>query len=126
MIKILAAFSGFSVDNIDKAKQFYSEILGLEVEDSVGGTYIKLSSKIIGWMYLKNEHKPATYTTFDIVVDNIDDCVNELVKKGVVFERYPGSSQDEKGILRGKEQGRGPNIAWLKDPAGNILALIEA
>lgn len=125
MPKILSTFSGFSVDNIDTAKQFYTNVLGFELEDSVGGTYIKLSSNVIGWIYPKPDHQPASYTTLDLVVDNIDESVDELVKKGVVFEHYPGSPQDEKGIMRGKEQNRGPNIAWFKDPAGNILALLE-
>jgi catechol 2,3-dioxygenase-like lactoylglutathione lyase family enzyme len=126
VVNILSSFSGFSVDNLDKAKHFYSETLGFELENKYGGVNIKLSSNNTVWMYPKADHLPATYTMIDLVIENIDESVDELIKKGVVFEHYEGSLQDEKGIMRGKELNKGPNIAWFKDPAGNILAVLEA
>jgi hypothetical protein len=77
-------------------------------------------------MYAKPDHQPASYTMLNFVVDSIDAAVDELAGRGVVFERYPGMEQDDKGIARGKDVNRGPNIAWFKDPAGNILAVLES
>lgn len=121
-----AAFNGFSVDNLAKAKEFYATTLGCEVNDEVGGTSITLPGNRRAWMYPKEDHRPATYTMLNFLVDDIDAAVEELEKQGVRFERYEGLPQDEKGILRGKEHHMGPNIAWFKDPAGNILAVLEA
>src|SRR5271165_4962293 len=126
MFKPKAAFSGFSVDDLEKAKEFYTKTLGLEVSDEVGGTKIQLPSGNQAWMYPKENHQPATYTMLDFLVDDIDGAVEELEKLGVKFERYEGMPQDEKGILRGKEKQKGLNIAWFKDPSGNILAVLEA
>ncbi|HJP81585.1 MAG TPA: VOC family protein [Candidatus Saccharimonadales bacterium] len=125
MIKIQSVFSGFSVKNIDEAKQFYGDILGFQFEDQVGGTSMLLPSGNRAWMYQKKDHEPATYTMLDLVVDDIDEAYTELTTKGVVFEKYPGSPQDDKGIMRGKSHNMGPNIAWFKDPSGNILAIVE-
>jgi catechol 2,3-dioxygenase-like lactoylglutathione lyase family enzyme len=120
-----AAFSGFSVDDLDKAKAFYGETLGLKLTDDFGGMRIALPNGAEAWAYVKPDHQPASYTMLNFIVDNIDQAVDELVGRGVTFEKYDGMHQDEKGIARGKEQGKGPNIAWFTDPAGNILALIE-
>ena len=120
-----AAFSGFSVNNLGQAKEFYTETLGLTVTDGVGGTRIQLPGGSQAWMYPAKDHAPATYTMLDFVVDDIEEAVDELISRGVRFERYEGIPQDNRGILRGKEKGMGPNIAWFKDPAGNILAVLE-
>jgi catechol 2,3-dioxygenase-like lactoylglutathione lyase family enzyme len=120
-----AAFSGFSVKDLGQAKVFYAETLGLTVTDDVGGAHIQLPGGSRAWMYPKKDHEPATYTMLDLVVDDIDDAVDELTSRGVRFERYEGMPQDDRGILHGKEKSMGPNIAWFKDPAGNILAVLE-
>lgn len=125
MLKIKSTFSGFSVNDIQAAKHFYGELLGLKLEDRVGGTSIRLTDTTEAWMYEKKDHQPATYTMLDFVVDNIDEAYESLVSQGIEFEKYPGSPQDENGIMRGKEHNMGPNIAWFKDPAGNILAILE-
>jgi predicted enzyme related to lactoylglutathione lyase len=125
MLKIQATFSGFSVNDLSAAKQFYGEVLGLELEDKVGGTAITLPHGASAWMYEKPNHQPAAYTMLDLVVDDIDAAYEALASKGVQFEHYPGSYQDEKGIMRGKDVDKGPNIAWFTDPAGNILAILE-
>lgn len=124
---IHAAFSGFSVDNIEAAKTFYKDILGCEYEDQMmGGMRLILpgdGAKV--WVYEKQNHVPAAFTILNFVVDNIDETVDALMEKGVIFEHYEDMYQDEKGIARGKDQNRGPNIAWFKDPAGNILSVLE-
>lgn len=120
-----AAFSGFSVDNMETAEHFYSKVLGLKVEGDYGGMHLQLPHGGQAWMYAKPNHRPATYTMLDFVVDDIDEAVDALAAAGVTFERYDGAPQDEKGVMRGKEHKMGPNIAWFKDPAGNILAVVE-
>ncbi len=125
MINIQSTFSGFSVNDLNAAKQFYSEALGFEVTDETGGAMIRLPGGAQAWMYEKADHEPAGYTMLDFRVNNIDEAHTELTNAGVEFEQYPGSYQDEKGIMRGKEHEMGPNIAWFKDPAGNILAIVE-
>jgi catechol 2,3-dioxygenase-like lactoylglutathione lyase family enzyme len=118
------AFSGFAVDDIEKARQFYTEVLGLKVSDAPGPELLTLH--IAGdrdtLIYGKPDFVPATYTILNFPVDDIDKAVDELSERGVSFERYDGFDQDEKGIARGDQ---GPNIAWFKDPAGNILAVLE-
>ncbi len=127
MFKAKAAFSGFSVDDSAKAKEFYTKTLGLEIADEKMGLSLKLPSGGTLFIYQKDDHQPATYTVLNFVVDNIDEAVDELTKQGVKFERYPNmpGSQDEKGIARGQASGGGPDIAWFKDPAGNILSVIQ-
>ena len=125
MVKSSTPFSGFSVSNISEARKFYSETLGFEVKDMEMGI-LQLhpggDTKII--IYPKKDHIPATFTILNFPVKNIDEAVDELISKGVVFEQYGGQiSTDEKGIVRSK--GNGPNIAWFKDPSGNILSFIE-
>ena len=125
MLKHSKAFSGFSASDIPKAKEFYAEVLELEVKDKPMGVIelnIEGGNKII--IYPKPNHVPATFTVLNFPVTNIDDAVDELINKGIVFEQYDAPIKtDEKGICR--SDGRGPNIAWFKDPAGNILSLIE-
>jgi predicted enzyme related to lactoylglutathione lyase len=125
MLKHSKAFSGYSANNIPKAKEFYAEVLELEVKDNPMGVIelnIEGGNKII--IYPKPDHVPATFTVLNFPITNIDDAVDELIKKGIVFEQYEAPIKtDEKGICR--SDGRGPNIAWFKDPAGNILSLVE-
>ena len=128
MIKAKAAFSGFSVDDLAKAKEFYSGALGLRVEDEDGmGVRLHLPDGGTVFVYPKGDHQPATFTILNLVVDDIDAAVDELTNQGVSFEHYEqgGMKTDPKGVARGKAVNMGPNIAWFKDPAGNFLALVE-
>ena len=126
MFTQIKAFSGFSVNDIKKAKEFYHGILGLNVEEPMQGM---LSLQIAGGnpviVYPKPNHEPATFTILNFPVDDIEKAVDGLIAKGIVFEQYGGEIKtDEKGIARGN--GRGPDIAWFKDPAGNILSVLKA
>lgn len=118
------AFSGFSVDDLEKAKTFYSETLGLDTEEisEMSLLQLKLRGGGMVMVYPKDTHEPATFTVLNFPVENIDTAVDDLISKDVVFERYEGFNQDEKGIAR---DDNGPEIAWFKDPAGNILAVLE-
>ncbi len=122
MLKESKAFSGFSVDNIASAREFYGRTLGLEVAESNGLLDLQLAGDAKVLIYPKPNHVPATFTILNFPVDNIETAVDELTKRGVRFESYEGDIKtDEKGIHR----GNGPNIAWFKDPAGNILSVLE-
>ena len=124
MFKDAKAFSGFSVDDVPKAKAFYSETLGLSVSEEYGMLQLHIANRADILVYPKgDQHTPATFTILNFPVDNIDRAVDELTKRGVRFEQYNMGDlkTDEKGIAR----GNGPNIAWFKDPAGNILSVIE-
>jgi len=127
MLKARAVFSGLSVDSLDKAREFYTQILGLTLEDETMGLQFRLPTGGALFIYLKNDHHPATFTVLNFVVENIDDAVDELIRQGVSFERYDAMPvhQDDKGVLRGLSVGQGPDIAWFKDPAGNILAVLQ-
>jgi|SRR5581483_108995 len=127
MLNTKSVFSGFSVDNLAKAQDFYSKILGLKVVDNGMGLQIHLPEGGIVFAYPKDNHKPATFTILNFVVDDIDMAVDELSNQGVKFERYDGFpfKQDEKGIARGLAVNQGPDIAWFKDPAGNILSVLQ-
>jgi catechol 2,3-dioxygenase-like lactoylglutathione lyase family enzyme len=127
MFKPKGAFSGFSVDDQAKAKEFYVGTLGLKVDDSVMGLNIQLPGGGSVFAYPKGEaHQPATFTILNFEVDDIDGAVDDLVSRGVGFERYSGvPGADHRGIVRGREQNMGPDIAWFKDPAGNILAVLQ-
>jgi catechol 2,3-dioxygenase-like lactoylglutathione lyase family enzyme len=127
MFKAKGAFSGFSVDDLTKAKAFYSETLGLKVENDGVGVRLHLPAGGAVFAYPKGAgHQPATFTILNFEVDNIDDAVDDLTKKGVRFEHYEHEPKtDEKGILRGRQQNRGPDIAWFKDPAGNFLSVVQ-
>lgn len=115
------AFSGFSVDDIPAAKRFYGDTLGLEVTEANGMLTLHPAGGATILVYPKPDHIPATFTILNFPVDDIDAAVDELARRGVEFQRYEGSSQDEKGIQR----GMGPPIAWFADPAGNILAVLQ-
>lgn len=121
MLKESPAFSGFSADDLGKAKQFYGQALGLEVTDEPAGLGVQLGGGKTVFIYPKENHQPATYTILNFPVSDIEKAVDELTTAGVQFERYEGMDQDERGIVR----GNGPNIAWFKDPAGNILSVLE-
>jgi catechol 2,3-dioxygenase-like lactoylglutathione lyase family enzyme len=129
MLQARAAFSGFSVDDLAKAKAFYVDALGLKVVDEQMGLRLELPGGGELFIYDKPNHEPATFTVLNFVVDDIDEAVDHLVSDhGVVFEKYdniPGGGQDEKGVARGKAAGMGPDIAWFKDPAGNVLAILS-
>ena len=112
-------FSGFAVDDISVAKEFYGEMLGMPVEEDHGMLTLQIGDGHRILAYPKEEHTPATFTILNFRVDDIDAAVEDLVGRGIVFQRYEGT--DEKGISRGD----GPPIAWFNDPAGNILSVIE-
>jgi predicted enzyme related to lactoylglutathione lyase len=121
MLKDSKAFSGFSVDDIPKAKDFYSKTLGLEVTEENDMLTLHANGGNGVLVYPKgSEHTPATFTVLNFPVADVDNAVDELVSKGVVFEHYEGST-DEKGIHR----TGGPLIAWFKDPAGNVLSVLQ-
>jgi len=124
MMKLVAAFSGFSVDNLHKAKEFYTKTLELKVDEEMG-LQIHLPGGGKVFIYEKDNHQPATFTVLNFVVENIDEAVDELSKREVTFEKYEGFHQDEKGIARGLAVQKGPDIAWFKDPAGNILSVLK-
>jgi catechol 2,3-dioxygenase-like lactoylglutathione lyase family enzyme len=126
MVKTKRAFSGFSVSDLAAAKKFYGATLGLKIEDDGVGARLQLPGGGTVFVYPKRDHQPATFTILNFVVDDIDAAVDDLTSRGVRFERYDsGPTQDEKGILRGRAQNRGPDIAWFKDPAGNVLSVIQ-
>jgi predicted enzyme related to lactoylglutathione lyase len=118
------AYNGFAVDDLGKARDFYGETLGLKtdvLDEQNGLLSIHLAGGRDTLVYLKPDFEPATYTILNFPVDDIDEAVDGLAARGVAFERYEGFDQDDKGIAR----GNGPDIAWFKDPAGNILSVLE-
>ena len=123
----VAAFSGFSVDDSGRAKDFYTQTLGLTLEDETMGLRFQLPGGGTVFIYEKQDHTPASFTILNFVVEDIDQAVDELTKHGVQFERYDTmpAAQDDKGILRGRSVQQGPDIAWFKDPAGNILSVLQ-
>ena len=123
MLEKSKAFSGFSANDIQRAKEFYGRTLGLEVSESHGLLNLHLAGGTTVLIYPKPNHVPATFTVLNFPVDSVDKAVDELTKRGVRFQIYnePDLKTDEKGIFR----GGGPVIAWFKDPAGNILSVLE-
>ena len=118
------AYSGFAVDDLQKAHEFYGETLGLKtsvLDEEHGLMTLHLAGGRDTLVYRKPDFTPATYTILNFEVDDIDQAVDELTARGVRFERYDGFEQDERGIARGP----GPDIAWFKDPAGNILSVLQ-
>lgn len=123
MLAEAKATSGFAVPDTDEAKRFYGEALGLDVavmDEENGVMALKLNGGDV-LVYRKPDFIPATYTVLNFEVDDIDAAVGDLSSRGVGFERYDGFDQDEKGIMHGP----GPHIAWFKDPAGNILSVLQ-
>lgn len=125
-LKIEGAFSSFSVNDIPKARTFYEQTLGLEVVDGEQGLSLKVPGGGDLFIYPKKDHQPAAFTVFNLKVADVQEAVDELKERGIAFENYNKPLQtDENGIYWGKENNQGPNIAWFKDPAGNILSVIE-
>ena len=117
------AFSGFAVDDIEAARKFYGETLGLNVTDGpMGVLTLELAGDRPTMIYPKPDFTPATYTILNFQVEDVDAAVDDLTARGVEMERYEGFDQDDKGISRDE----GPTIAWFKDPAGNILSVLTA
>jgi catechol 2,3-dioxygenase-like lactoylglutathione lyase family enzyme len=119
-----AAFSGFSVDDIPRAKQFYGETLGLEVSEEHGILTLHLTGGATVIVYPKgDQHEPASFTILNFPVPDVEAAVRDLADRGITFEHYEGTptETDELGVFR----GGGPLIAWFKDPAGNVLSVIE-
>jgi predicted enzyme related to lactoylglutathione lyase len=114
------AFSGFSVDDLQRAKEFYGETLGLEVSEEGPGLALRVGGGTPVFIYPKPDHSPASFTVLNFPVDDIDQAVDELAERGVRFQRYDHMEADEKGIFRG-----GPYIAWFEDPAGNVLSVLQ-
>jgi catechol 2,3-dioxygenase-like lactoylglutathione lyase family enzyme len=130
MLEDSKAYSGFAVDHLKKAQEFYGDTLGLKTEviDQQNGLMtLDLAGDRPTLVYQQEGSTPASYTILNFPVDDIDETVDELAKRGVSFERYEGFpfEQDEKGIARGLAAGQGPDIAWFKDPAGNILSVLQ-
>ena len=124
MLKDSKAFSGFSVDDFDAARAFYADTLRLDVtvhDESMGLLSLDLTGGGTVMIYAKDGHEPASYTVLNFPVGDVDKAVDDLAARGVSFERYDGFDQDDRGISRGP----GPRIAWFKDPAGNILSVLE-
>ena len=115
------AYSGFAVDDTQKARAFYGDTLGLETSEDSGLLTLHLAGERPTLVYPKDDHAPASYTILNFPVADIEEAVDALTERGVRFERYEGFDQDEKGISRAE----GPAIAWFKDPAGNILSVIQ-
>jgi catechol 2,3-dioxygenase-like lactoylglutathione lyase family enzyme len=121
MLENAKAFSGFAVDDIERAQQFYGGTLGLRTSEDNGLMTLHLAGGRDTLVYPKPDHTPATYTILNFPVEDIDRTVDELVERGVTFERYEGMGQDDRGINR----AGGPPIAWFTDPAGNILSVLQ-
>jgi catechol 2,3-dioxygenase-like lactoylglutathione lyase family enzyme len=120
------AFSGFAAPDIDAARAFYRDALGLTVNDEMMGQ-LSIDLPGGGWVlvYPKPDHVPATYTVLNLEVTDIDAAVDELVGRGVEMVRYEGFDQDARGISRGIAANQGPDIAWFTDPAGNIISVLQ-
>ncbi|HEV7461312.1 MAG TPA: VOC family protein [Solirubrobacteraceae bacterium] len=121
MFENTKAFSGFAVDDVDKASEFYGETLGVKTSEEHGLLTLHLAGDRATLVYPKPGHTPADYTILNFPVDDIDEAVDALTARGVEFERYEGMDQDEKGIMR----AGGPYIAWFRDPAGNVLSVLQ-
>jgi len=120
MVQYMDAFSGFAVPDLDVARSFYGDVLGLEVGEEMGQLALTLPGGARVFVYQKDDHEPAVFTVLNFVVGDIEPTIDEMVGKGVQFEFYDGYDQDARGISR----GMGVEIAWFTDPAGNIVALI--
>ncbi len=125
MFRNTTAFSGLSVDNLDVAKDFYCDILGLELLSDHMGLHLQLGGGGTLFIYERTNHTPAEYTVLNFEVENIDHAVSELKKQGVTFTHYKEINPST-DIVRGKLANRGPDIAWFTDPAGNIISVLES
>ena len=128
MFKNTPSFSSFSVKDIIIAEDFYGDTLGLQVStNKMGMLIVTLASGATIMMYPKLDHQAATFTLLNFQVADLDKTVDKLIEKGIVFEQYDTEymKTDEKGIVRSPDPSKGPNIAWFKDPSGNIIAVME-
>jgi predicted enzyme related to lactoylglutathione lyase len=125
MLQDSPAFSGYSVNDIVAVKKFYTDTLGIEIEDGPMGMQLKIAGTNGVFLYEKQDHMPASFTLLNFPVKDIDAAVDKLTNKGIKFEVYEGAHQDKKGIARGIAAQMGPDIAWFKDPAGNILSILH-
>ena len=126
MLGTRPAFSGFSANDIDAERAFYADVLGVSLTEEMGGLNLALAGGQRVFIYPKPNHEPATFTVLNFPVDDLDATVDALTAKGVAFERYPGMDHDAKGIVRSPSPEMGPDIAWFKDPAGNIISVLKA
>lgn len=129
MLTAITTFSGFSVDDINKAKEFYVDTLDMKLEDDSMGLNLGLPGGGKVFIYQKDDHTPASFTVLNFVVDNIDETIDHLASHhGIKFEIYDNlpAKQDEKGVLRGRAANQGPDIAWFKDPARNVLSVLQS
>lgn len=127
MFRDVKPFSGYSVNDLEEAKTFYGEMLGIATDDNGMGLELQFPNGHSVFLYEKDDHEPATFTVLNFPVDDINTAVDSLVEAGITMKRYdnmPGD-QDGRGIMRGKSAGMGPDIAWFEDPAGNALAVLE-
>ena len=121
------AFSGFSVNSKSDTLQFYGDVLGCDVDDTAEGVRLHFPNGQTVFMYEKLDHEPAGFTVLNFPVDDIDKAIDDLKIKGIemlMYEDLP-AEQDGRGVLRGKSAGMGPDIAWFKDPSGNVLSVLE-
>ena len=119
------AYSGFSTNDIARAREFYGRTLGLGISETMGNLIVDLPGGGRVLIYPKDDHQPASFTILNFPVADIDAAVDALAAEGIQMERYEGFDQDEKGIARGTATGQGPDIAWFRDPAGNILSVLS-
>jgi len=126
MFKPSGTFSSFAVDDVAKARKFYAEVMGLKCGESMGQLVLEMQGGYRVFVYGKPDHTPATFTVLNFQVPDVDAAVEALGKAGVTFEHYdqPNLKTDAKGIMRGGGRG-GPTIAWFRDPAGNILSVVQ-
>jgi catechol 2,3-dioxygenase-like lactoylglutathione lyase family enzyme len=128
MLSSSKAFSGFAVKDLDEARQFYGETLGLKasiLDEENGLMELGLAGDRPTLVYRSPDTVPASFTILNFPVEDIDEAVDELASRGVQFERYEDFEQDDKGVMRGIASGRGPDIAWFKDPSGNVLSVLQ-
>jgi catechol 2,3-dioxygenase-like lactoylglutathione lyase family enzyme len=118
-------FSGFSVDDIDAARRFYTETMEMDVRELNGMLQLQIRPDVAVLVYPTETHRPGSYTVLNFPVEDIDAAVEELGKRGVTLERYEGAPHDDKGIVRGLSNDMGPDIAWFQDPAGNVLSVLQ-
>lgn len=124
MVTTVDGFSGFSVDDVQKALVFYRDTLGLDArENDMGALELNVGSTRV-FVYPKPDHAPASFTVLNLIVADIDAAADELAGAGVELARYDGMPHDDRGIVRGTTTGQGPDIAWFTDPAGNVVAII--
>jgi catechol 2,3-dioxygenase-like lactoylglutathione lyase family enzyme len=122
MLDDAQAFSGFAVRDLDAARAFYADTLGVEVTENNGMLHLHVGGGTPVLVYPKPDHAPANFTVLNFAVPDIDAAVDGLIAAGIRMERYPDFEQNDKGIVRGPQ---GPAIAWFKDPAGNIVSVLE-